>query len=776
MSPSPGGGRTAPADVQLAAVQKALQALGEGVPRTQILAALLDSLLELTGSDVGLFLVPSGDPDSGGHRYQPLVLRGQPDTSRFPEDGQPIDTQTLGENSVQVPLHWNSRLVGYAVWSDTAGQANNDPRPFGALLDICAMILGNPSFQDYARRAQEAERSLSSFKKILDNTLDMIFMFDPLSLKFVYLNQGALQAMGYEERELLQLRPCDIKPEYPEARFRKLIQPLLDGRNQALFFETRHRRKDGSEFPVDVLVQYMPGEGDHGLFVNIVRDLTERRRLDQMKREFVSTVSHELRTPLTSIQGALGLLGAGAVGQLPDKARRLIDIAHKNSSRLVRLINDILDIEKVEAGKMIFHMREHRLDELMEQAIAANRSFAEQYQVDLHLDNRGQNLRVRVDEDRFSQILANLISNAAKFSPPGGQVRIEVARQGGQARIQVIDRGPGIAPEVQRQLFQKFVQADSSDARSKGGTGLGLSIVKALTEQMGGRVAVQSAPGEGTRFTLDFPCLSESGEAAASPEPDQEPDRVRMDASAPYPVLVVEDDPDVAELLRLMLEQHHLPVEAVQSLERARQKLSRYSYQAVILDLRLPDGHGLELIPQLRALPGGGYPAVIVVSAYVDESRTELQASGIPVENWLSKPVSSDQLLAALKRSGRNRENPPRVLYLETDIILANLVRSLVGQPIEWDLVQALDEAGDHLARKHYDTVIVDLDSPGSPGRQLLSKIQSLERPPPVLVLSRKDIDAEQLDAMVSHLQSSQLSSTRLMETLRHLIAQSRAR
>lgn len=776
MSPSSFSRPATQAEIQLAAVQKALRAFSEGVPRPQILDVLLSSLLELTRSDLGVFLVPAGVRDDGEDGYQPLAARGRAASTRFPVDGPPVDRRSLGGDMVQVPLHWNSHPVGIAAWRDAAGSGNSDPGPFAPLLDVCAMTLGGADFRDQARRAQEAEQSLSSFKKILDNTLDMIFMFDPLSLKFVYLNQGAVQAMGYEESELLQLRPCDIKPEYPEARFRKLIQPLLDGRNQALFFETRHRRKDGSEFPVDVLVQYMPGEGEHGLFVNIVRDLTERRRLDQMKREFVSTVSHELRTPLTSIQGALGLLGTEAAGQLPEKARRLIDIAHKNSSRLVRLINDILDIEKVEAGKMTFSMREHRLDELMEQAIAANRNFADQYQVDLRLDNRGQNLRIRVDEDRFSQILANLISNAAKFSPAGGQVRVEVSQHAGQARIRVTDQGPGIEPDVQRHLFQKFVQGDSSDARSKGGTGLGLSIVKALTEQMGGLVAVQSTPGKGTRFTLDFPCLAESGEAATSPDTEQEPDRAGKDPSAPYPVLVVEDDPDVAHLLRLILEQHHLPVETVQNLERARHKLSHHSYQAVILDLRLPDGHGLELMPQLRALPGGGYPAVIVVSAYVDESRTELQASGIPVENWLRKPVSSDQLLTALKRSGRNPENPPQVLYLETDIILANLVRSLAGHPIEWDLVHELEDAGDHLTRKRYDTVIVDLDSPGSPGRQLLSKIQSLEHPPPVLLLSRKDIDLKQLDSVVSHLRSSQLSSTRLVETLEHLIALSRDR
>ena len=349
------------------------------------------------------------------------------------------------------------------------------------------------------------EHSLSGFKKILDNTLDMIFMFDPVTLRFVYLNRGAIQSMGYPEDELLQLRPCDIKPDYPEPRFRALIQPLLAGHEQALFFETFHRRKDGSEFPVDVLVQYMPEEGAHGLFVNIVRDLTERRRLDQMKREFVSTVSHELRTPLTSIQGALGLLLGDAVGELPERVRKLVDIAYNNSGRLLRLINDILDIEKVEAGKMQFNIGRYRLDGLIETSLTANRHYADRFGVALLLDNQAPELWVDVDEHRFAQIIDNLLSNAAKFSPVGGTVKVRVAVSGQHAQILVQDQGPGISPSVQARLFQKFSQGDSTDARTRDGTGLGLSIVKALTERMDGQISLESEPGQGTTFILSFP-------------------------------------------------------------------------------------------------------------------------------------------------------------------------------------------------------------------------------------------------------------------------------
>jgi PAS domain S-box-containing protein len=247
--------------------------------------------------------------------------------------------------------------------------------------------------------------------------------------------------------------------------------------------------------------------------LTIVRDITERKTIDRMKNEFISTVSHELRTPLTSIIGSLALLSRGAGGELPEKVRAMLQIAYKNSERLVRLINDILDIEKIESGKMTLQLRPVELWPLVEQAVEANRAYGRQFGIVFDLSNRLQPgaARVNVDPDRLLQALTNLLSNAAKFSPIGGGVAVAVARppagEGaeGAIRIAIADQGPGIPESFRDSMFQKFAQADASDTRQRGGTGLGLSITKAIVEKLGGAISYETRIGRGTTFFLDLP-------------------------------------------------------------------------------------------------------------------------------------------------------------------------------------------------------------------------------------------------------------------------------
>lgn len=351
------------------------------------------------------------------------------------------------------------------------------------------------------KRAQEA---LSQFKGTLDRTLDCVFMFEPDTLRFFYVNQGAMAQVGYDHAELMAMHPYDIKPDMPEARFREFIAPLLRGEQNAITFEIEHRHKDGHHIPVEIFLQYIAPEGEQARFVAIVRDITERKKVERLKNEFVSTVSHELRTPLTSIRGALGLIASGMIGTIPDKAKYLNDIAHKNSERLLRLINDILDIEKIESGRMRFVLRPHSIRALIEQSIVANAAYGQQYRVGFHLLEGGQELTASVDADRFMQVMANLLSNAAKFSPAEGKVDIAVERHGASVRVSVRDQGAGIPEEFHSRVFQKFSQADSSDTRAKGGTGLGLNIVQAIIEQFGGSIDFETGP-DGTTFFFDLP-------------------------------------------------------------------------------------------------------------------------------------------------------------------------------------------------------------------------------------------------------------------------------
>ncbi len=235
------------------------------------------------------------------------------------------------------------------------------------------------------------------------------------------------------------------------------------------------------------------------------RALEAAQAANRLKTEFVSTVSHELRTPLTAINGSMGLLLGGVMGTLPPAMQKLLGIAHKNGLLLSNLINDLLDIEKLAAGKLQFNFKMYLLDELLSQTLSSCDGMLRQHQVQIALENPHPGLLIRVDGMRFQQALSNLISNAAKFSPLGSEIVLSIGLRAAAVRIEVIDEGPGIPEQFRSRIFQKFAQADSSDSREKGGTGLGLAITKELIEHMHGKVGFESVEGNGSTFYLELP-------------------------------------------------------------------------------------------------------------------------------------------------------------------------------------------------------------------------------------------------------------------------------
>ena len=239
----------------------------------------------------------------------------------------------------------------------------------------------------------------------------------------------------------------------------------------------------------------------------ITEDMSEQKKADRLKNEFISTVSHELRTPLTSISGALGLLANNAVGELPEKASKLANIAYRNSRQLTLLINDLLDIEKLAAGKMPFALRDCSLPLMIREAVENLAHYAGERRVRIHLDELAD-VRVHVDHQRFHQAVTNLLSNAIKFSPKDGRIDIFTERHRDHIRLCIRDQGQGIAQEFRDQIFQKFSQADASDRRVSGGTGLGLAITRELMQNMEGSVDYESTPGEGALFWLELPIVN----------------------------------------------------------------------------------------------------------------------------------------------------------------------------------------------------------------------------------------------------------------------------
>jgi len=258
----------------------------------------------------------------------------------------------------------------------------------------------------------------------------------------------------------------------------------------------------------------------HGAII-VMRDITDSKAVERMKAEFVATVSHELRTPITSIRGSLGLIAGGVTGPVSEQTRNLVAIALRNSDRLAHLINDLLDMEKMESGKMIFDMHGQPITALIEQAIENNSGYAENLGIHFALTTPVPAIAVLADAFRLLQVMSNLLSNAAKFSPAASTVEITVveriATNGARlARVQVTDCGPGIADEFRSRIFQKFSQADSSDTRAKSGTGLGLAICKAIIEQMGGTIGYESEVGVGSTFYFELPQASNTPSDAAN--------------------------------------------------------------------------------------------------------------------------------------------------------------------------------------------------------------------------------------------------------------------
>lgn len=429
--------------------------------------------------------------------------------------------------------------------------------------------------------------------------------------KMVMVNTEIEHQFGYCREELIgqsvdMLVPSRLRSRHIRHRDEFTLQP--ETRRTGAGGDLIGLRKDGTEFPVEVGLN--PIRTADGLLVlSVIVDISERKRMERLKDEFVATVSHELRTPMTSISASLGLLMGRWAGKLPEPATRLLAIAHKNSQRLVRLIDDILDIEKLEADPVVFNLERVNVRPLVEQAIEDNRGFAEGYGVDVELDSTSVDGLVNADPDRFVQVITNLLSNAIKFSPANGKVQVAVESRGDKMRISVKDHGCGIPDKFKSRIFEKFAQADATSSRQKGGTGLGLSIVKKIVQRLGGEVGFDDALGGGTTFHVDLP--------ACSSEAYSDGDLDAGSAIGLYKrprILHVDDDRDALVVVTNALRTTG-DVVSVDSVEGARRALATDHFDLAVIDISLNIGSGLDLLPDLRDGHGNLIP-VIIFSAH----------------------------------------------------------------------------------------------------------------------------------------------------------------
>jgi signal transduction histidine kinase len=371
--------------------------------------------------------------------------------------------------------------------------------------------------------------------------------------------------------------------------------------------------------------------GAHGL-LRAIRYAIERQRMqvetDQARRlqlqrrdEFISTVSHELRTPLTSIRGALGLINAEALGKLPKKVKALVRIAYQNSERLVRIINDILDMEKINSGGLEMRIGAVAVTEFLQEALAVNHAYGVKYQVGFVLETTPTGAQVAADPDRLMQVMANLLSNAAKFSAPGSTVRVRASERDMLVRIEVEDHGTGIPEAFRERVFEKFAQADSSTSRRFEGTGLGLSITRRLVEAMEGTIGFTTMTDQGTTFYFELPRAVDTMQlrtVAVQSDTARYRTLVAAKDSAALAaqtgvarILHVEDDSDLSQVIEAALA-GSATVVAARTLREAEILLREGSFSLLLLDLALPDGNGLDLLDRLPSLHAGPLPVVIL--------------------------------------------------------------------------------------------------------------------------------------------------------------------
>jgi signal transduction histidine kinase/DNA-binding response OmpR family regulator len=487
--------------------------------------------------------------------------------------------------------------------------------------------------------------------------------------------------------------------------------------------------------------------------------LAMRSDLDSVKDEFISTVSHELRTPLTSIRGALGLLSAGLLGDVDPKAQNLLRIASSNTERLIRLINDILDLERMESGRAPLKLRRCSMYDLAREAVDTMTTMAEGVGIKLELTSNAPRdaIYFDADSDRILQVLTNLLSNAIKFSPSGESVYVQIDSSPNSLLVKVVDHGRGIPTDKLDAVFDRFQQIESSDASKKGGTGLGLAICRSIIQQHGGAIWAQANQnGPGTTLWVQ---LSRSVRASDASTPESTKAPAERGEGL---ILVCDDDAGIRVVVAEQLRQHGYDIletgsgEEVISIARknaekngaAKRSNSNRPISAILLDLYMPGLSGWDTLQKLRETASTAAIPVVILSVIPPTDRP-LQAS--IAQGWVQKPFNESLLLAEIKRVLRIKGDSGHILLVEQDQELAGVI--LAGfqkAAVRIDHANTLEQAVDRCLAGPPDLLILDLTLPDGDGFPL---VDWLRRRPglgslPLVVYSGRDISQSEMQKL----------------------------
>ena len=601
------------------------------------------------------------------------------------------------------------------------------------MLTLADNIRLTGGLEDLVReRTLELELLTRRHRSILDGAGEGIVGLDQFG-QLTFANPAAAELLGRAPDELVGrsfhrvTQPHNADGEPVPADLDPVGAALADGHIRAVTDGT-YRRADGTDFSVELTIAPVRGAEEVTGAVVMFRDVTERRAVDRMKDEFVSVVSHELRTPLTSLRGALGLLQGGLLREAEPKAQRMVHIAVESTDRLIRLINDILDVERIASGKLALHRQAWPAANLVGRAVAEMRGLAAQAEVQVEIGAVVGT--VDADADRIVQTVANLLSNAIKYSPPQATVRITTEERDSEVLFCVSDEGTGIPLDLHEAVFGRFAQVDASDTREKEGSGLGLAICRGIIEQHGGRIWVQSEPGTGATFYFTLPVVGTSREPETPPGDDQ---------SVPT-VLVCEDDPATRAVISDLLCAHGYAVLGAASGEEALTLAVQRVPAAVLMDLTLPGQDGWTAIAGLRADQRTRDVPVLIVSG------TQPGPAPVGVAAWLTKPLDVAGLLAALEDAIEDGGPRPCVLIVEDDPALTQVLAALFAE--HGVMAVHAHTARDALRLSHDlapDLLLLDLLLPDNDGFALVDWLREDPRlcRVPLVVYSALELDED---------------------------------
>jgi PAS domain S-box-containing protein len=631
--------------------------------------------------------------------------------------------------------------------------------------------------RDITERKHGEENLRSSedrYRKLFELNPQPAWIYDRETLRFMAVNQAAIEKYGYSKAQFLAMTIRDIRPDEDVAPLLERVAGLADGTRQRSTW--RHCKNDGSVIFAEITSYSLTFEGRPADFV-IAVDVTERKHAEEerqkftatleaanrelglrnreverathLKSKFLASMSHELRTPLNAIVGFSDLLAEGIAGELNPKQKRFVDHIKKGSAHLLQLINDILDLSKIEAGQLELRCEDFQVNDALPEVLSTIRPLAMAKNIQVEHKLKGDEA-VYADRVRFKQVLYNLLSNAVKFTPKGGRINIDCAEQENFVRLSVADTGIGIRAEDQAVVFEEFRQVEGSGGTTQEGTGLGLAITRRLVEQQGGKISLQSEPGKGSRFTFTLPVGSSNLASDARPAQEPSDPPVTPNATSRKPlILVVDDELAARELLASYLDAEYRIVMAESGTEAVK-KAQQLRPDAITLDVLMPGGSGFDTLLSLRKLPETANIPIIIVSI-IDQKQVGF---ALGAAEYLMKPIRKPALLEAIRKHVQPSDDEDSAILLVDDDpkTLELLEETLRSAGYETQSVQSGTRALEVLSSKLVSGILLDLLMPGMNGFEVIRHVRGEPtlKDLPIFVMTGKTLAQEEID-LLSH-------------------------